>query len=341
MKILVTGATGFIGRRLVARLLAERPASDITCLVKRSDKTGEREALVQLRRSGVRVIEGDLDDPSISRESAPKVDALFHLAANIDTEGPPEEQRVNDLGTSYLLSWLGESLRGGRLVYASSIAVLDRDRPATGPLNELSPCVPRTEYGRSKLRGEQIIQTQKDKQGYQFTILRLATVYGPGAKPDGLFDKLFKLNARHSVLGRLNWPGRTSIVHVDDVAAIMATVVGRPETANQIYCIATPDAPTVGTIAEHIGRLVPEPPKPLNLPAWVWRIPRAIVWNPIVQASPFAHVMFWRLTLMLDDGFWFDTTKFQSIWTERMIGLDEGLIRMGYPASRAENLRKI
>ena len=60
-------------------------------------------------------------------------------------------------------------------------------------------------------------------RGYEYTILRLATVYGPGAKTDGLFDSLFKLTSKGSILGRLNWPGRTSIVHVEDVAAIMYT----------------------------------------------------------------------------------------------------------------------
>src|SRR6185436_17853095 len=107
------------------------------------------------------------------------VDLVFHLAANIDTAAPEAELRVNDLGTQHLLSWLGRSIRGGRVVYSSSIAVLDRNGPAEGPLNESSPCVPRTEYGHTKLRGEQILQALAGPQQFSYTILRLATVYGP------------------------------------------------------------------------------------------------------------------------------------------------------------------
>src|SRR5205823_9327015 len=137
----------------------------------------------------------------------------------------------------------GQNVRQARVVYTSSIAVLDRDKPADGPLNESSPCVPRTEYGRSKLRGEQIIQAHAEPLGYQYTILRLATVYGPGAKTDGLFDRLFKLTRKHSLIARLNWPGRTSIVHVDDVTAIMVALAQARAAVNEIYCIANPDAP--------------------------------------------------------------------------------------------------
>jgi nucleoside-diphosphate-sugar epimerase len=330
MRVLVTGATGFIGGHLVSRLLSDSPLSNITCLVKPPTSAKELVAVAKLKHAGVRIIEGDLNRPEVSKEPAPQSDVVFHLAANIDTSAPDEAMRVNDVGTQHLLSWLGEAVRDARVVFASSIAVLDRNKPADGPLNESSPCVPRTEYGRSKLRAEQLIKAQGESLGYRYTILRLATVYGPGAKTDGLFDRLFKLTARHSFIARLNWPGRTSIVHVDDVAAIMVAFAQAKEASNEIYCIANSEAPTVGALAEQIAHLTHEPVELIELPPWIWKVGRSIAWSRTVQllGATIAQTTFWRLTLMLDDGFWFDTQKLQAIWSEPTKNLAEGLAEM-------------
>jgi nucleoside-diphosphate-sugar epimerase len=328
---LITGATGFIGRHLVRRLLEHHTSGDIVCLVKASATPRENEDLNYLRNIGVRIIEGDLVDPKVSCELPPdRVDVVYHLAANIDTAAEEFALRVNDVGCEQLLKWLGSSLEGARLVYSSSIAVVDRSGPADGPLNESSPCVPRTEYGRTKLRGEEIVRAGSTTYGYTHTILRLATVYGPGAKIGGLFDRLIKDSGKHRLLARLDWPGRTSIVHVDDVASIMVFLAKRPDAANETYCIANPEAPTVGALAESIGRMVHPSPDPVHVPGWAWKLGRAITWSRSTQlaGAVFAQTTFWRLTLMVDDGFWFDTRKLQTVWTETPKDLVEGIAEM-------------
>jgi UDP-glucose 4-epimerase len=330
MAILITGATGFIGRRLVERLLADTSPIDLICIVKRSLRNSDDATIEAWRHLGVRIIEGDLTDPNVAHELAPPIDTVFHLAANIDTTAGTEELRVNDAGCTNLLSWLGRAAWGARLVYASSIAVVDRSGPARGALNEASPCVPRTEYGRSKLRGEQIIQAGAAELHYQYTIVRLATVYGPGAKAGGLFDRLMRGALHHRLLARLDWPGRTSIVHVDDAAAIMVMLARRPDAGNQIYCIANPEAPTIGALGESIAGVVRSSRPPLHLPSWVWRLGRSIAWSRSAQllGAIVAQTTFWRLTLMLDDGFWFDTEKLQSVWSGPSKDLIEALTEM-------------
>ncbi len=327
MKILVTGATGFIGRHLVRRLLTQTAASDIVCLVKPSRTRGERDELSDLRATGVHLIEGDLSEPMVAAERPPHVDLTFHLAAAVDTSASPAALAINDIGCANLLRWLGGALDGARVLYASSIAVLDRDRPSRGPLNETSPCVPRTEYGRTKLRGEDIIRTEAARLGFQYTILRLATVYGPGEKIGGLFDRLIKDTAKHRLLARLNWPGRTSIVHVHDVVAIMVSLAARPDAGNEVYCVANPEAPTIGALAQDIARIVDPSPNPVYLPLWAWKIGRALAWSRSAQlaGAVLAQTTFWRLTLMVDDGFWFDTQKLQSVWQQPPKDLVEGL----------------
>jgi UDP-glucose 4-epimerase len=328
--ILVTGATGFIGRHLVARLLREYAPADIVCLVKPPRSQPEHEELAHIRDLRVRLIEGDLNDATVSHEPPPRVDVVYHLAANIDTSASEIDLKVNDAGCKNLLQWLGNTLSGSRVVYASSIAVLDRNGPATGPLNESSPCVPRSAYGQSKLRGELVIQRKAATLGYEYTILRLATVYGRGLKIGGLFDRLIKDTAQHRMLARLDWPGRTSIIHVEDAAAIMVMLARRHDAANEIYCIANPEAPTIGALAEDIARIVDPSPDPVHLPKWAWRLGRALAWSRSAQlaSAVFAQTTLWRLTLMVDDGFWFDTRKLQTVWTEAPKDLVEGLAEM-------------
>ena len=330
MTALVTGGTGFIGRVLVERLIACYGAGAVICLVKPEHDHERIEAVESIRRLGVRIIDGDLNDRLVSREPAPRVDVVYHLAANIDTDAPYRAHRVNDRGTGHLLNWLTPVLPGIRVMYTSSVAALERSGPAKSPLDESSPCSPRTAYGLTKLRGERILQKRAPNQGFTYTILRLGTVYGPGAKPGGLFDRLITLTVTDSPLARLNWPGRVSVMHVDDVVDLLVTLASHPACANETYCVANPDAPTVGELAQRIGRACGRSNRIVALPSWVWRLARRVTWLPVTQtaASLFAAQAYWRFSLLVDNAFWLDTRKLQQIWTGAPKELDAGLTDM-------------
>ncbi len=63
---------------------------------------------------------------------------------------------------------------------------------------------------------------------------------------------------------------------------------------------------------------------------WVWALSRSLAWSRSVQmfGATMAQTTFWRLTLMVDDGFWFDTQKLQTVWSEPTRNLAEGLAEM-------------
>ena len=327
MKALVTGGTGFIGRRLVRQLVAQYGVDGVTCLVKPPVTPFEAEALERFRSQGLRLIEGDLMARPVAAQAPPAVDVVFHLAANIDTDAPLEALRVNHEGTDRLLDWLSVVSRGTRIVYASSVAVHDRAAAPAGPIVETSPLTPRTGYGETKLRGEQILAERATRDGYSWTVLRLPTVYGPGQKPDGLFDQLITRAEGGSLLGRLDWPGRTSIIHVDDVAAAMIELAGRPEAAGEVFCIASDESLTVGELARGIGEAIGRPVRPIGIPGPLIATARWLVWNRTAAAMvPVSgRLAFWRLSLIISDGFWFDTTKFRRVYTRPLKKLSEGL----------------
>jgi dihydroflavonol-4-reductase len=327
MTILVTGATGFIGRRLMRRLLATHGADAIVCLVKAPVTTLEAEALELYRTSGIRLLEGDLTREPVCAVPAPAVDTVFHLAANIDTDAGEADLVVNHAGTRNLLDWLAPVSRGARIVYASSVAVHDRDAPPAAPIDERSPLVPRTLYGKTKLQGETILRERAAVDGYSWTIARLPTVYGPGQKAGGLFDTMIQLASTGSLLGRIDWPGRTSIIYVDDVADVMIDLSTRPEGAGEIVCLASDESHTVGEIARIVGRGVGRPVRPLRVPGFVWRFGQAVVWNGKVAAAlpRRLQLSFWRLSLIISDGFWFDTAKLRRLYAAPIRNLEQGL----------------
>ena len=325
-RFLVTGATGFIGRRVVRRLLSELGPESLVCLVKPPATPLEAAALESFRKTGVRLIDGDLMNSPVSATAAPKIDVVLHLAANIDTNATEPDLRVNHLGTAHLLDWLRPVASGVRIVYASSVAVHDRDCEPTGPIDEASPLVARTAYGRTKLQGEDIIRGRASTDGYSWTIVRLPTVYGPGQKPGGLFDQLIQMASTGGLLGRIEWPGRTSIIHVDDVAMVMVDLAQRADAAGEIYCIAS-ESPTVGELSERISRLAKCSRSPIAIPAPALGILRWMVWNRTAArlVPPRAQLGFWRLSLIVSDGFWFDTSKFRRVYEKPLKTVEEGL----------------
>lgn len=330
MNVLVTGGTGFIGRRLMPQLIERFGAPAITCLVHSSGKPLESEAAASYASKGVNIIHGDLTHSPVADVPCPHVQLVFHLGANIDTDTPESEHRVNDLGTRNLIDWLGASLSGCRILYTSSIAVHDRNGPAKGPLREDSPFTPRTAYGATKLRGEQIIREAAAHKGLSWTIVRLPTVYGPGQKAGGMFDLLIEGVRTGGLISRIDWPGKSSVIFVDDVGRILIDLSTRPAAANQIYCVSSGEDVTLADIAREVSAILGRPIEAVRIPAFGWSLARWLAWNPIVRwlVPRRAHVTYWRLTLVVDDGFWFDARKFLAQNAIPLVKLPEGLRRV-------------
>ncbi len=307
------------------RLLLEEPLADpVWCLVQTSAGDDQRQAAAQLRERGARIIEGDLEDPQISTEPAPAVDTVFHLAARTSTKLTDDQVRVNDEGTDRLLTWLSRGSSGWRFVHASTSGAVDRNGPAAGPLTEESACYPFTPYGRSKLRAEHVVRKRAAEGFFTYTMLRFPTVYGPGQMKRGLFDRLTESAASRSWLARINWPGKTSVLFVDDLVRLMWEIARVPEAANQLYCVASDEALSVGEIARAVGRGTGHPVRPIDLPGWMWAIARWLAWNRLARAvmPPFARIPFWQFRLMVDHGFWFDTSKLRRVYRAPLLEVE-------------------
>ncbi len=199
---LVTGATGFVGSHLV-ELLAEAGVG-LRVLVRRTSRSEALEAL------GAERVVGALEEPVSVARAAAGVDVVFHLAALTRARTRSEYFRANAEGVRTVARAAAEA--GARLVYLSSLA-------AVGPSVDGRPvaegAVPRpiTQYGRSKLAGEEACSSAAER--LEVVILRAPAVYGP--RDRDLF-RFFSMAAR-GVLALPSGPERRlQMIHVRDLA---------------------------------------------------------------------------------------------------------------------------
>jgi nucleoside-diphosphate-sugar epimerase len=222
--LLVTGATGFIGRRLVARLLAEGYVVRALVLPEDTVPASWGEA--------VEVVRGDVTSPSQVALAAREVGTVFHLAAVVADWGREELfRRVTVDGTENVL---GEAARrGARALLASSVVVYgreigrrvcDEDRRFGRPLGP---------YSRAKQQQERIARRLEGSHGLRMTIVRPTNVYGAGSGP--WVDTVVKqLRAGRPTLvgdGRLN----AGLVHVDNVVDLFVRAAERPAAVGRTY----------------------------------------------------------------------------------------------------------
>ncbi len=241
-RVVVTGASGFVGGHLVARLL-ERGA-EVRCLVRESSRLDPRIA-DRVDRAVAR-----LDDLGSLERAVADAETVLHLAGAVAAPDEATYHRVNAEGTRSLADACRRTGAGRRrFVLVSSLAAAGPSRPGR-PRGEEEPPAPISAYGRSKLAGEEALR-RFDPAHLPWTILRPPAVYGPG---DRGFLKLAHMVARGWVLRLGREPQTLSLVHVHDlVDAILAAI--EPEVAvAQTYFTAHPDPTDWDRIARAMAR---------------------------------------------------------------------------------------
>ena len=213
--VLITGAGGLIGRRVV--FAARHAGYDVTALVRRPGS-----------ESDVTVVQHDL---RLALPDLPPVDWLFHLAGAYAGAGEAELQRADLAMAENLLRW-GISAGIKNWIFASAAEVYgDIDGYAT----EESPTKSVIPYGRVKLQIEQLFTERlREIDGHRLVILRIGEVYGSDSK------LLTELTARLQ-RGFCPWPGSgkvpVSFVHVDDVAAAFLCAARMSPTGTTLFNI--------------------------------------------------------------------------------------------------------
>ncbi len=250
-RVVITGATGFIGSRLLERLAREgingRPAHLVA--IARHPETLPAPLRDQVECHALDLVEAPLEAIAAACGQGALV---FHLAANASVAGGKAAARSNVRATERLF----EALRGcapQRVVYASSIGAVDRmpgDR-CTEPLDENSPPHPLTRYGASKLEGERLVAAS----GLPFSIVRPTWVYGPQMRADSHLRVFLGMVRAGKLSTRINFPGRVSVIHVDDLCDALLLAAVRDAAQGQTYFATDNEPVSLGTLFCELGEI--------------------------------------------------------------------------------------
>jgi nucleoside-diphosphate-sugar epimerase len=252
MRVLVTGATGFLGAYVVPELSSR--GYEVTCMVHRRKMNPELEKTVETRVA-------DLTDAPTLADATKGMDAVVHLAAYYTFFGKRElYERVTVNGTRSLI----EACRANgvrRLVYCSSTeAIGPVESP---PADESTPLRPSSEYGRSKAEAERVVR-ESSALGIEWTIIRPSGVYGPGNVDDVAFWFIVSF-AKNSLATRFLVGGGgnfVQFVHARDAARALVLALDNPKASvGQTYLVSDDRAVSYrelySTMAELCGRKPP------------------------------------------------------------------------------------
>ncbi|HVV46279.1 MAG TPA: NAD-dependent epimerase/dehydratase family protein [Bryobacteraceae bacterium] len=256
MRILVTGADGFVGSALCRHLV--RQNHSVTGVV-RTLKPG-----VSLAGVDIRAI-GDIAENPGWAEILPGVEVAIHLAALVHQMGeqkPPLEayRRVNTVATERLAE---ACVRHGvaRMVFLSSIKV-NGEGGSERAYSEADAPGPRDAYGVSKLEAEIVLAQVAAASSLETVIVRPPLIYGPGVRAN--FHRLLGMSYRMNPVPVPKFTAMRSMISLGNLTDFLSLCSSRPKAAGQLFLISDNEDVSVSDLIRRIATLMRH--RSVNLP---------------------------------------------------------------------------
>lgn len=245
-RMLVTGASGFIGRTLCAELVR------LEFLVHAALRD-----LVNFDIAGCEITKiSGIDSKTDWCDALAGADVVFHLAARVhvmldDASDPLEEfRRVNVEGTERLARAAAAS-GVKRLVYVSSIKVNGESTVSAQKFTETDVPSPLDPYGISKYEAEQALHRVAGETGLEVVIVRPPLVYGAGVK--GNFAQMLKVLAMGIPLPFASVHNRRSLIYVGNLVDALILCATHPAAAGQTYLVSDGEDVSTSDLLRQLG----------------------------------------------------------------------------------------
>jgi len=312
MRVLVTGANGFIGQALCRTMLTSGHGVRRAVRSGSSDDNGRHSH--PSCRAAETVVTGAIGPDTNWTEALAGIETIVHLAARVHvlkdrTRNPLAEFRhVNVAGTERLAR-MAASAGVRRLVYVSSIKV-NGERTRESPFTEIDAPDPQDTYGMSKLEAEQALRKIAEETGLEVVIVRPPLVYGPGV--GGNFLRMMDWVNRGLPLPLGSIRNLRSLIYLGNMVDALATCAIHPSAAGKIFLVS--DGEDVSTpelirrLAQAMGRrarLVSFPPTLLHfagmLTGKAGEVDR-LLGSLRVDSSKIRRELQWTPSISMDQG---------------------------------------
>lgn len=288
-RVLITGATGFIGKALAAECLSAgcRVRGTVRSITRAADLPADVEPAVV----------PDAGPDANWSEPLSGVNVVVHLAGCVHQEGSrsgSEHFRVNLAGTEALAR---AAVEAGveRFVFLSTIKV--HGEGGKEPYTESHPYRPHGDYAISKCEAEKSLRAFATHDAMPITILRPPLIYGPGVKAN--FLKLLDAVSRGTFLPLGSVDNRRSLLYLGNLVDAILTTLRRPNAAGSTFMVADAKPVSTPALIREIADLMGTPSRLLPFPVALLKLAgRAVKKSPQVE----------RLT----NSLWADTTEIQT-----------------------------
>ena len=303
MRILITGATGWVGGALM-RALREQ-GHDIVAAIRLSANLSSVKTVQMTAINGTQSWPDWLSDRQVVLHCAARV----HVMADKSKNPIEEYRRTNVFGTlSLARQAAGAGVR--RFVFISSIKVNGEATALGRPFFADDIAAPLDPYGISKMEAEQGLRDIATTTGMEVVIIRPPLVYGPGVKAN--FQSLMRWLARGVPLPLGSINNRRSLVALDNLVDLITTCISHPAAANQTFLVSDDEDLSTTQLLQRMGQVIGRPAQLIPVPPALLKVGARLVGKPElaqrlcgslqVDISKPRQLLGWNPPISVDEG---------------------------------------
>lgn len=262
MNILVTGATGFIGKAFVLALESEGKGHTISCAARKSSNTED----LELR--GLKIVHFDMDDYTSFKPAVEGQDTVIHFATMFDFEASEKDLRKYTIEATEELARACLDAGVNHFIYCSTSEALGAVINGTEEVDYN----PDTLYGKCKAETEKLLLDMRDNQGLGLTIVRPSGVFGPG---DYYVVKEIIEAVYNGLVPVLPSSAKTTAIHftyIDDIIQGFLKIVDNPDTVGKIYNLCSDKPQLYHELHKAILKALGRKPVTRYVPVWMAKV---------------------------------------------------------------------